>query len=726
MNPTPLSQKTFLEQELQRFFGYGSFKDEQLSIIQNILAKKNTLVVMPTGGGKSLCYQLPAVLQEGMVIVISPLIALMKSQIDYLNQIGIPSALFSSALSPKILRSTKAKILNHEIKLLYIAPESFTKEESLNFFKNTSICFIAIDEAHCISEWGHDFRPEYRKLKTGIQALGDPPIIALTATATPKVQLDILKNLDIEDAALFLSSFDRQNLYYEIRPKIDTEKKLLEFIKSQHPNRGIVYCQNRKKVEEIAHFLNLNSVKALPYHAGLDLKSRTAHQDAFWNEKIQVVVATIAFGMGIDKQDLRYVIHYDAPKSLEGYYQETGRAGRDGLEAKCILFYSTKDILKLEKLNKDKPVAEREHLRVLLQEVKDYVLSPVCRRKLLLHYFGEIYPAKCNHCDNCQHPTPSYAAQDQITLAIQAFQQVKEPFSISHIVHILTGHKDPYVASHQHDQLPIFGQGKAWSSTMWTSILKQMQVLGFCKKNSVQPYLLELTDTSLAYFNNPYPVTLHKEHEYDQISQEHTTVVQDKVQDPVFIESLKQLRNHIAEQYKILPLAVFEDTVLEKMATSLPTTPLDISRMSGKSLLKAKTFGPAFIQLIKEYMKENHIQPITPIVKSTMAGRYLDQKKLDLIRQMDKRIPLEEIANLRQISKAALIQELEDLCNAGITLQLDYYINAMLDPAAQQEIKDYFQQSIEFDVAKACKDFAEDYASEEVRLMYMKILIDLP
>ena len=709
---------------LKSVFGYDQFREGQEAIIGNVLAGKHTFVVMPTGGGKSLCYQIPALMQAGVAVVISPLIALMKNQVDRLHAIGFNAAFINSTLSKKAVNEIRGEVLSGATKLLYMAPESLTKRENLTFLKQVHISFIAVDEVHCISDWGHDFRPEYRNIKTVIdQEFGALPILGLTATATPKVQQDILKNLAIEDATLFKYSFNRDNLYYTIRSKIQAEKELIKFIKS-HPNAsGIVYCQSRKKVEELATLLNLNGIQSAPYHAGLEPKMRVQHQDAFLSRKVEVMVATIAFGMGIDKPDVRFVIHYDVPRSLEGYYQETGRAGRDGLASTCLMFYSTEDIIRIEKFNKSKLTAEREKSQSLLQAVEAYVVSGVCRRKQLLHYFGETYPKNCNYCDNCKHPTQTYSGEDSVKMVIMAVRQTQERFSTDHIIHLLRGIEDPYIKSYRHHMLPIFGQGSAQDGAFWQSVINQMLLLALLSKDIEQASAPKVTEAGEIFLEKSYPILLHKDNTY--ISSDHreqpTTI--SKTYDKTLLYLLEQLREKVAQKETIPDYAVLQDTSLEEMALVYPTTLEDLAQINGISMGKSKKFGLFFVQLIQEYVATNDIVPISDIVVKSAASK--SKNKVYIIQQIDRKKDLQEIATSKSLSMAALLKEMEQLCYAGTKLNIDYYIDTILSVDQQEVLYDYFMQAKTDSIKQANTAFRGMFEEGELRLMRIKFLSEV-
>jgi ATP-dependent DNA helicase RecQ len=727
-----IDQQTNLKGYLKEYFGYSQFRGNQEKIIRNILDKKNTFVIMPTGAGKSLCYQLPAIIQEGTAIVISPLIALMKNQVDQLNALNINAQFLNSTLNKTEINRVKRETLNGEVKLLYVAPESLTKEENIRFLREASVSFVAVDEAHCISEWGHDFRPEYRRIKSIIAQLGDNvPVIALTATATPKVQLDIQKNLQMEDADLFKSSFNRENLYYEVRPKKQAKKQLIQFIK-QHKNKsGIVYCLSRKKVEEIAEFLRVNDIKAAPYHAGLDAAVRMRNQDAFLNEDLDVIVATIAFGMGIDKPDVRFVIHYNVPKSLEGYYQETGRAGRDGLEGNCLMFYSYNDILKLEKFNKDKPVTERENAKMLLQETIAYSESSVCRKRQLLHYFGEFMSENCGRCDNCLKPKEQYEGQQYVELALQAAHQTGERFGINHLVAVVRGSENQYVMSYDHDKLSVYGKGKEHDDHFWSSVVRQSLLFEFLEKDIENIGSLKLTDKGHEFILNPHSVMLSKDHSYEDLGEEeefentangHGMAMNGhaKSYDVNLFDLLKKLRKEVSKKKNLPPYVIFQEPSLEEMATTYPTTKDELAAINGVGMGKVVKFGKPFMEAIKKYVDENDIVTASDVVIKTAGNK--SKNKIFIIQQIDKKVDLEEIADSRSMSMDELIEEIEHICYSGTKLNIDYYIEQILDEDQEDELYDYFMNSETDDIGEALDEFGEDYSEEELRLMRIKFL----
>ncbi|CAN5904562.1 DNA helicase RecQ [soil metagenome] len=713
-----------LKNKLKEVFGYNQFRGNQEAIIQNIMQGKNTFVIMPTGAGKSLCYQLPALALPGTAVVISPLIALMKNQVDQLNAFGVNAQFMNSTLTKAEMNRVKKETISGEVKLLYVAPESLTKEETLEFMKKATVSFVAIDEAHCISEWGHDFRPEYRRIRGIIDQIGDLPIIALTATATPKVQLDIQKNLQMDDASVFKSSFNRANLYYEVRPKHNTKKQLIQYIKKNKGKSGIIYCLSRKKVEEIAELLRVNDVKALPYHAGLDPQVRITNQDAFLNEDADVIVATIAFGMGIDKPDVRFVIHYDAPKSIEGYYQETGRGGRDGLEGNCVMFYSYEDIQKLEKFNKDKPVTERDNSKLLLQEMSAYADSAVCRRRQLLHYFGEEYGKDCGFCDNCLHPKEKFEGEAEVLLVLKTVVQTDQRFGMDHIVAMVTGLSNQYVTSYGHDKLEVFGQGKEQDARFWNSVVRQALLFGFLEKDIDNIGVIKITEKGQHYIQNPHSIKLSKDHDYEQEVQEEEEKEETQSSaghDTLLFDMLKALRKKLAKEMDLPPYVLFQDPSLKEMATTYPTTKEDLAHVSGVGMGKVNKFGKPFLALIAKYVEDNDIVTAADVVVKTTVNK--SKLKIYIIQQIDKKMDLEEIASSKGITMAELIEEIEHICYSGTKLNLNYYINGVLDEERQEEVYDYFMNASTDNIAAALKALGtDDYTEEDLRLMRIKFL----
>ncbi len=722
-------EKDELKDKLKEIFGHSQFRGNQESVIRNLLSGRNTFVIMPTGAGKSLCYQLPAMIKDGLAIVISPLIALMKNQVDSLNAYGINARFLNSTLSKAETTRLKKDATAGLIKLLYVAPESLNKEETIAFLQTVNVSFVAIDEAHCISEWGHDFRPEYRKIKTMIAQLGDMPVIALTATATPKVQLDIQKNLQMEEADVFISSFNRENLYYEVRPKKETKKQLIRFLKEHKGKSGVVYCLSRKKVEEIAQLINVNGFKAAPYHAGLDPDVRMKNQDDFLNEEVDIIVATIAFGMGIDKPDVRFVIHYDVPKSLEGYYQETGRSGRDGLEGHCLMFYSHNDISKLEKFNKDKSVQERDNARVLLQEMEFYAESPVCRRKQLLHYFGEEYTGgNCGMCDNCVHPRERFDGKDAVKLTLQAVLQTNERFGLNHLVNVIRGTEDEYVKSYSHFDLEVYGKGGDEDADFWKSVIRQALIYQYLEKDIDNVGVLRMSEKGKKFLQKPHAIELARDHDFSTaIDEEENSPdrapVNSRSYDDKLFELLKGLRKKIAKEKDLPPYVIFQDPSLEEMATTYPTTKDDLASVNGVGMGKVNKFGKEFIQLIQKYVEDNDIETASDIIVKNSVNK--SKAKIQIIQQIDRKIELDEIAGALKMSFQEMLSEIENICYSGTKLNLDYYIDEVLDEEKQQVIFDYFlnseTDSIE-DAVEALKDEDSDFDEDNLRLMRVKFL----
>lgn len=723
-----------IKERLKEIFGYSQFRGDQEAIIHSILAGRNTFVIMPTGAGKSLCYQLPAIVSEGTAIVISPLIALMKNQVDQLNAFGINAQFLNSTLSKAEMNKVKKDTLNGTLKLLYIAPESLTKEENLDFLKKATISFVAIDEAHCISEWGHDFRPEYRKIRGIVDDIGNLPVIALTATATPKVQQDIQKNLQMEEADLYKTSFNRKNLYYEIKPKVDAKKQLIKFVKQNKGKSGIVYCLSRKTVEEIAELLNVNDVKALPYHAGLDPQTRMHNQDAFLNEDVDVICATIAFGMGIDKPDVRFVIHYDAPKSLEGYYQETGRSGRDGLEGNCVMFYSYDDIVKLEKFNKDKPVTERDNARHLLTEMVSYSNLGVCRRRQLLGYFGEFMDKDCGFCDNCVKPTEKFKVQHEVVLALQTVLQTDQRFDASHLSDVLTATSNQYVTSYEHNQLDVYGKGREFNDTgeFWCSLIKQITIYGYLEKDVDNYGILKLTQRGMNYIEDPYPITLAKDHDYAQVAtdakddddKDSDTASGGVAYDEELLGLLKALRKKVAKEKNLPPYVIFQDPSMEEMATTYPTTREEMAQINGVGMGKVQKFGRQFIDLIAKYVEENEIETDKDVVVKSTVNK--SKVKIYIIQQIDRKVDLDEIAESKSLSMEDLMEEIEHICYSGTRLNLDYYINQVMDEDRQDEIFEYFMRAETDNIAVALREFGgDDFTEQDLRLMRIKFLSEV-
>lgn len=718
---------------LKNVFGYDTFKGIQEPIIKHLLSGKDTFVIMPTGGGKSLCFQLPAMMCQGTAIVISPLIALMKNQVDIIRNFGTDQGVahfLNSSLSKSELKIVRRDLIEGSTKLLYVAPESLTKEENVEFFRSINISFYAIDEAHCISEWGHDFRPEYRRIRPIIETIGqDVPLIALTATATPKVQQDIIKNLNIQSSTIFKSSFDRPNLYYEIRPKTkDVTRDIIKFIKDNPGKSGIVYCLSRKKVEELADTLVVNGIKALPYHAGLDANTRKTNQDKFLMEKVDVITATIAFGMGIDKPDIRYVIHYDMPKSLESYYQETGRAGRDDGEGNCIAFYSYDDILKLEKFMKDKPVAEQEIAGELLQEVVAYADSSVCRHKLLLHYFGEEYTKdNCGACDNCLRPKTRFEGKDYIKLALEAVLAVKQQFKVKHIVNILAGKATTTIKSYKHNQLEIFGRGADEDEKFWMAVVRQAIIEKLLVKDIENYGLLKISQEGHNFLKHPWSILLVQDHDYDNPEEEEDLIEganRISTADKTLFSLLKDLRKEISRKENLPPFVIFQDPSLEDMAIQYPVTEEELLQITGVGTGKAQKYGKPFLALIKQYVEENDIiRPNDMVVKSVINKSGL---KVYIIQNIDRKLALEDIAVAKNLTINELITEIERIVASGTKLDINYYVNEYIDEYRQEEIFNYFREAESDSVQEALKELGEDeFTEEEIRLMRIKFMSEV-
>ncbi|MCF8226649.1 MAG: DNA helicase RecQ [Bacteroidales bacterium] len=713
---------------LKQYFGFDSFKGNQEIIIKNVLNEKDGFVLMPTGGGKSLCYQLPALIMEGTAIVISPLIALMKNQVDAMRSFSTDEGVahfLNSSLTKSAIAKVRKDVLSQRTRLLYVAPESLTKEENIEFLKNVNISFYAIDEAHCISEWGHDFRPEYRRIRPIINKVGTAPIIALTATATPKVQNDIQKNLDMMEASVFKSSFRRHNLYYEVRPKVRATKEIIKFISANKGKSGIIYCLSRKKVEEIAQNLVVNNIKALPYHAGMDAATRSKNQDMFLMEEADVIVATIAFGMGIDKPDVRFVIHYDIPKSLEGYYQETGRAGRDGGEGKCIAFYRYKDIQKLEKFMQGKPVAEQEIGKQLLLETVSYAESSVCRPKLLLNYFGEEMKGTCGNCDNCLHPKEKFEGQEFIILALKTILGVWERFKLDHIADVLSGNATSAVKSYKHHHNEFFGAGKEKDSKFWNAVLRQTLIERLVYKDIENYGLLKISEKGKEYLKNPYSIMLTQDHDYDINSDEESAAEGGTgAVDEELIHILKDLRKKMAKKLELPPFVIFQDPSIEDMAIQYPITIDEMKNIVGVGTGKARKFGKEFVETIKNYVDEKEIiRPQDMVVKSVVNKSGV---KVFIIQSIDRKISLTDIAEAKNLELMELIDEIEAIVNSGTKINIDYFINDIMDEDKIEDVYEYFREAESESIQDALNELGEgDYSEEEIRLVRIKFLSEL-
>ncbi len=718
-----------IHEALQRFFGFNKFKGHQEEIVKGVLEGKNTFVIMPTGGGKSLCYQLPALMMEGTAVIVSPLIALMKNQVDSIRNYGSEDGVahvLNSSLNKGEITQVKKDIIDGKTKLLYVAPESLNKQENIDFFSTIKVSFFAIDEAHCISEWGHDFRPEYRRLRPMFDRISHVPIMALTATATPKVQADIQKNLGMMDAIVFKSSFNRGNLFYEVQPKIDVVKQIVKFIKSRTGKSGIIYCLSRKKVEELAEVLKVNGIKALAYHAGMDSNTRARHQDMFLMEEADVIVATIAFGMGIDKPDVRYVIHHDIPKSLEGYYQETGRAGRDGGEGHCLTFYSYKDIEKLEKFLHGKPVSEMEIGRQLLHETVSFAETSLCRRKYLLYYFGEEFnEEKCaKHCDNCKNPREKFNGQDEVEILLDAIVETKEKHKGKYLISIIIGEPTSEVRTYKHDKLEIFGKGSERSDKFWGACIRQCVVGGLIRKEIESYGTLHLTQKGKEFLEKPFAFELLKEHNYEgDDSGEDDDIITSQggsvaAADEVLFSLLKDLRKKIAKQKNVPPFVVFQDPTLEDMATQYPVSLDELKNISGVGAGKAERFGNEFIELIQKYMTENGIErPQDLVIKSVVNKSGL---KVHIIQAIDRKMPLDTFAESKRLTFSELLNEIDTMVSTGTRLNIDYFINEYLDRENQEEIMEYFREAEDDSLDGALKEFSGAYTEEELRLVRIK------
>lgn len=724
-----MAKEVNLTEELKRNFGFDTFKGNQEAIIRNLLAGKDTFVLMPTGGGKSLCYQLPSLILDGTAIVISPLIALMKNQVDAMRNFSAEDGVahfINSSLNKTAIDQVKTDILSGKTKLLYVAPESLTKEENIDFLKQVNVSFYAVDEAHCISEWGHDFRPEYRRIRPIINEIGVRPVIALTATATPKVQHDIQKNLGMLEATVFKSSFNRPNLYYEVRPKTaNIDKDIIKYIKSQEGKSGIIYCLSRKKVEELAELLQVNGIRALPYHAGMDSATRTQNQDAFLLEKIDVIVATIAFGMGIDKPDVRYVIHYDIPKSLEGYYQETGRAGRDGGEGQCITFYINKDLQKLEKFMQGKPIAEQEIGKQLLLETAAYAESSLCRRKILLHYFGEEYEEdNCGNCDNCLNPKKQVEAKDQLCAVLETIIALKEKFKAEYVIDVLLGKETSQILSYQHEDLEVFGSGQGEDERMWNAVIRQALIAGYIGKDIENYGLLKVTKAGHAFLKNPVSFKIVKDVDFDEVEEE----VPMKggascAVDPELYSILKDLRKKIAKRLELPPYVIFQDPSLEAMATTYPITIEELQNIPGVGAGKAKRYGEEFVKVIKAHVEENEIERPEDLRVRTVANK--SKLKVSIIQAIDRKIALDELAESKGLEFGELLDEIEAIVYSGTKINIDYFLHEIMDDEHIDDIFDYFKESESDSLEDAIEEFGMEYSEEEIRLIRIKFLSEM-
>ncbi|GHU87923.1 ATP-dependent DNA helicase RecQ [Bacteroidia bacterium] len=726
-----MAKKDFLTEELKKHFGFDTFKGNQEAVIRNVLAGKDTFVLMPTGGGKSLCYQLPALLVEGTAVVISPLIALMKNQVDAMRSFSESNGVahfINSSLNKTAIDQVKEDILSGKTKLLYVAPESLTKEDNVEFLRQVNVSFYAVDEAHCISEWGHDFRPEYRRIRPIINEISRKPVIALTATATPKVQHDIQKNLGMMDAAVFKSSFNRSNLYYEVRQKtVDVDKDIVKFIKSQVGKAGIVYCLSRKKVEDFSEILKTNGINALPYHAGMDSQARTGNQDAFLMEKADVIVATIAFGMGIDKPDVRYVIHYDIPKSLEGYYQETGRSGRDGGEGKCIVFYINKDLQKLEKFMQGKPISEQEIGKQLLEETKAYAETSVCRRKVLLHYFGEEYTEdNCGNCDNCLNPKKQVEAKDLLVTVLETVSILKDKFKADHVISILLGKETSEIISYEHQELEMFGTGTDEDEKTWNTVIRQAMIAGYLDKDIENYGLLKLTPAGRKYLEKPVSFKITKDNEFDDDENVDETPVRGGAScavDPVLYSIMKDLRKKLSKKLDVPPYVIFQDPSLEAMATTYPITIEELQNIPGVGAGKAKRYGQDFVELIKRHVIENEIERPEDLRVRTVANK--SKLKVFIVQSIDRKVALDDIALTKGLEFSELLDEIEAIVYSGTKINIDYFLSEVMDEEHIEDIYLYFKESETDGMKEAIDELGNTYTEEEIRLVRIKFISEM-
>lgn len=725
-----MGKNDFITEALKENFGFDTFKGNQKEIIENVLAEKDTFVLMPTGGGKSLCYQLPALLMEGTAIIISPLIALMKNQVDAMRNFSEEDGVahfINSSLNKAAIEQVKEDILSGRTKLLYVAPESLTKEENVEYFRQVNISFYAVDEAHCISEWGHDFRPEYRRIRPIINEIGKKPIIALTATATPKVQHDIQKNLAMIDSSIFISSFNRPNLYYEVRNKTkNVDRDIIRFIKANEGKSGIVYCLSRKKVEEVAQILEANGIKALPYHAGMDSQVRSANQDAFLMETVDVIVATIAFGMGIDKPDVRFVIHYDIPKSLEGYYQETGRAGRDGGEGQCLAFYANKDLIKLEKFMQGKPVAEQEIGKQLLLDTAAYAETAVCRRRVLLHYFGEEYKEdNCCNCDNCLNPKKQVEAKELLSALLETVEALKEIYKADHVIDVLRGSETSDVMSFKHNELEVFGSGQDEDEKIWNAVIHQALISGYLVKDIENYGLLKITPKGQGFMKKPVSFKIVEDNEFDDDDDNEVPLSSGggSALDPALFSMMKDLRKKISKKLGVPPFVIFQDTSLEAMATTFPVTLDELQNVPGVGAGKAKRYGTEFVDLIKRHVEENEIERPEDLRVRTVANK--SKLKVWIVQSIDRKVALDDIANLKGLDFSELLDELEAIVYSGTRINLNYFLNEIMDDDRIEDVYEYFKDSETDSLEDAIDELGSDYTEDEIRLVRIKFLSEL-
>ena len=726
-----MAKKDFITEALKEHFGFGTFKGNQKQIIENVLEERDTFVLMPTGGGKSLCYQLPALLMEGTAIVISPLIALMKNQVDAMRNFSEEDGVahfINSSLNKAAIEQVKEDVLKGRTKLLYVAPESLTKEDNVEFLKQIKISFYAVDEAHCISEWGHDFRPEYRRIRPIINQIGERPVIALTATATPKVQHDIQKNLAMVDSTVFKSSFNRSNLYYEVRNKTkNIDRDIIKFIKANEGKSGIVYCLSRKKVEEFAQILEANGIRALAYHAGMDSQVRSNNQDAFLMERVEVIVATIAFGMGIDKPDVRFVIHYDIPKSLEGYYQETGRAGRDGGEGQCLAFYSQKDLIKLEKFMQGKPVAEQEIGKQLLLDTAAYAETAICRRKVLLHYFGEEYEVNnCCNCDNCLNPKKQVEAKELLADLLEVISELKEMYKADHVIDVLKGVETSDVISYKHDELDVFGAGQEKDEKVWNAVIHQALLAGYLAKDIENYGLLKITKKGHSFMKKPVSFKIVEDNDFEDDEEADAPMGgggAGGALDPVLYSIMKDLRKKLSKKLGVPPFVIFQETSLEAMATTFPITLDELQNIPGVGAGKAKRYGAEFVDIIKRHVEENEIERPEDLRVRTVANK--SKLKVWIVQSIDRKVALDDIANSKGLDFAELLDELEAIVYSGTRINLNYFIQEIMDDDRIEEVYEYFKDSETDSLEDAIEELGSEYTEDEIRLMRIKFLSEL-